>query len=85
MPKYKFRAETASDVYRLGEILGFRVEAMSLRRPKADFADVEVELETWLTLEQLRDTMRRVKDGHVMLQTVQLPESYTGERDYTLE
>jgi hypothetical protein len=38
-----------------------------------------------LTLEQLRDIMRKVVDGHVMVQTVQPKHLYTGERDFDLE
>jgi hypothetical protein len=45
---------------------------------------VEVEVEVDLSLEELRDTMRRVVDGHVMVQTVARHNEYMGERDYDI-
>lgn len=35
-------------------------------------------------LENLRNIMRQVEDGHVMWQTVQPKHLYTGERNYKL-
>ena len=46
--------------------------------------DAVVEFEANLTLDQVRDLMRRVEDAHVGVQTVQLKEDYTGERDWNL-
>ena len=37
-----------------------------------------------LTLDELRSIMRDIPDGHVMVQTVQPKDRYTGERDFHL-
>lgn len=37
-----------------------------------------------LTLDQLRDIMRDIPDGHVMVQTVQPKDRFTGERNFDL-
>ena len=36
------------------------------------------------TLDQVREVLRKVPDGHVALQTVQLLELYTGLRDFSI-
>ena len=80
---YRFRAECQHDVDELRCLLGARLDriTMTIEPP---FPDVEVELEIGLSLEELRDEMRRVVDGHVMVQTLARSEEYTGERDYKL-
>jgi hypothetical protein len=51
----------------------------------AGFPDVEVELEAHATLEAIRNVMRDVEDGHVMVQTLQACPlaKNTLERDYS--
>ena len=34
-----------------------------------------------MSINELKDLMRKVEDGHVMVQTVALEEKYTGERN----
>ena len=46
------------------------------------FPDCEVKFTTSLSLERLRDILAGIVDGHVMLETVELLEDYTGERKY---
>ena len=38
-----------------------------------------------MSIDDLRNEMRTIPDGHVMIQTVALAEDYTGERNYKLE
>jgi hypothetical protein len=80
---YRFRAECQPDVDELRRLLGAKYDRITMTQ-WPPFPDVEVELEIGLSLEELRDVMRRVVDGHVMVQTVARSEEYTGERDYKL-
>ncbi|MCW5549165.1 MAG: hypothetical protein KIT44_09395 [Opitutaceae bacterium] len=82
---FRFRADSFHDVTDLlielpaGEMTHLiRVETA----PRQD-CFCQITLKT-LSLDQLRDLMRRVLDGQVMLQTVQPWQSYTGKRDYNL-
>ncbi|HBO5514620.1 TPA: hypothetical protein L4559_003515 [Pseudomonas aeruginosa] len=83
---FSFRAEGENDVVQFlaaTEACGFTVQ--SSVQPDADgLPDVDVEIQTSATLEQLRDVLRKQEDSHVMLQTLrQLPlELNSLERDY---
>jgi len=46
-----------------------------------EFPDVEVWAQSAMEIEELRDYMRMVDDGHVMVQTLNYTFLYTGERD----
>lgn len=71
-PVYSFRAEAQCDVIRLLHLLDvehdqrFDVERWQL----ADMFGGDVEIRAQIELEELRALMRRVPDGHVMLQTL---------------
>jgi hypothetical protein len=80
---YRFRAECQDDVDELRRLLGAKFGRITITN-SPPFPDVEVELRIGLSLEELRDVMRRVVDGHVMVQTVARTAEYTGERDYDL-
>jgi CHAT domain len=80
---YRFRAECQADVDELRRILGTKIDKITIVN-SPPFPDVEIEVEVDLSLEELRDTMRRVADGHVMVQTVARNSEYTGERDYDI-
>ena len=82
---YRWRSECPADDQELlsrlplGEMLKFE----SLREsPRPDTVN-EITVRT-LTLEQLRTIMRAMPDGHVMVQTVQPKDIYTGDRNYDL-
>lgn len=79
---YRFRAECNHDVEELMKLIGKNI--MSITRTRGALPDTYVEFSTSLSLAQIRNAMRKVVDGHVMLQTVALKEDYTGERDYDL-
>lgn len=80
---YRFRAECQVDVDKLRQILGRSIDKITIVN-SSPFPDVELEIEVNLSLEELRDAMRQVVDGHVMVQTVARKEKYTGERNYDL-
>lgn len=80
---FRFRAECEHDVDELRKILRNRVRKI-LKINESPFPDMEVEIYANLSLEELRDAMRKVEDGHVMVQTVALQDKYTGERNYLL-
>ena len=79
---YKFRSECAHDVDELRKLMGGDI--LSIQTQQQYFPDNDVDLITALELEDVRNFMRQVVDGHVMLQTVQYYYDYTGERDYEL-
>ncbi len=84
MSIYRFRAEVRSDADNLYRNIADKVEYVTMTI-KPPFPDVEVEIETDMSLNDLRDEMRAVPDGHVMLQTVATKNKYTGERDFSLK
>jgi len=57
------------------------------QRPVGTYPDVEVELESPVSIDVLRNVMRGVVDGHVMLQTLRecRLKDNSLERDYDLE
>lgn len=78
---YRFRAETYQDVFNLVNVLRPQRKLVNCAvQFHPLFPDVEVLLTVQCTLDELRNSMRQVEDGHVMLQTVNYPEAYTGER-----
>jgi hypothetical protein len=81
--RFRFRAECEHDVNELRRLLGVNQNKFTIMNTPP-FPDVEVELVIALSLEELRDVMRQVDDGHVMVQTVAQSRDYTGERNYQL-
>lgn len=84
---FTFRAECRCDVQRLLRVIPWRDISGIFSMPDVavtlpDVA-VTIGLRGW-TLDKLRDAIRLVPEGHVMLQTVQPSRLYTGERDYDL-
>ena len=51
---------------------------------RQNFLDAELVFASRHSLEDIREHWRMVPDLHVMIQTVQKVENYTGERDYSL-
>ena len=88
MAIFSFRAECQHDVDQLCQALDSAGVSHSMRiKPVGEFPDREVELETNAALEAIRNAMRGVMDGHVMVQTLRAcPLSKnTLERNYDLE
>ncbi len=67
-----FRAETQTDVDRLQDAVvraGFTTMVAS-EQTTAPWADVDVQMKTQASLEEVRALMATVDDGHVMAQTL---------------
>lgn len=81
---YKFRAECMSDAFSfLSNLWSGCLFRWARIEKDSQFPFVEVEmkiLETDLTA--LREAMCAVADGHVMVETLNVAEAYTGERWY---
>ena len=82
---YSFRAECQADLDKLTLALRTRGIMCSMRATQdPQFPDCAVELETDATVQAIRDVMRSVEDGHVMVETLrpcQLADNSL-ERDY---
>jgi hypothetical protein len=87
--RYRLLAELWPDAFKAIEALSRRFK----RAPRAsaitvacalDSDGAEVTIDTWLSLDELRGVLREVQDGHVMVQTVQPVDLYTGARDFTV-
>lgn len=72
--KFKFKAELPPDVDELLKIIPKKEIKFIDRFPGINFIGetIVIELADSLQLEDLRNYMRQVKDGHLMVQTVQL-------------
>ena len=85
MTVYRFRAECMQDFIEFlkgsSKIIGFKKYLVT---QDGHYPDIEVELDADMPLEGLRDELRKVIDGHVMVQTIARADDYTGERDYSL-
>jgi hypothetical protein len=86
MQRFSFRAECAADVdgfRRVCDLSGL-VTAWEIHPDKSGLPDVEVDLQSTSSLKVLREAMREIKDGHVMLQTLrECPLADNSlERDY---
>jgi hypothetical protein len=69
---YSFRAECREDALYFLALL----EATSLKKimiiPDPTFPDVEVEIETKLTVKDISSALKMVEDGHVMVETLKV-------------
>jgi hypothetical protein len=86
MNSYKFRAECQSDVEALkANLQNFGTFHLSTTQMQIDgipIPDVEAELELNSDIDRVLNAMRSIPDSHVMIQTLEIAENYTGERDY---
>lgn len=84
-PSYKFRAECISDVIRLMKriINHDPIEFISIEKMECG-TDVVCTLSCGLSLEGIRLAMERVRDSHVMIETLETAENYTGNRIFNL-
>ena len=80
MRKFKLRFEAQVD---LALLIVCASERTDVRLIIIRLDKDEAVLKTDQTLVGLRNLIRKVPDGHVMLQTVAPVKNYTGERDYT--
>jgi len=78
---FKFRAECMSDV----DIFRSDIKDKILKITMEIFPplpDVVVQIETNISLEKIKIIMSKIRDGHVMLETIARKEEYTGNRKY---
>lgn len=88
MAFFSFRAECPIDVQLFqSACANASLTVLLTNYPDGEFPDVDVEMESAASLETLRDVMRGVEDGHVMLQTLRecCLEDNSLSRDYELE
>jgi hypothetical protein len=85
IPTYMFRAECLEDVLKLLKRLhpACPVQAFEFKRIPG-FPDLTCRITCDISLGDLRLFMERVRDGHVMEQTVEVPEKFTGKRNFEL-
>ena len=83
MSIYRFRAECSVDFDELYRTIWRKVKYATITI-EPPFPDVEVEIETDMSLDDLRDELRAVPDGHVMLESSATSNEYTGDRDISL-
>lgn len=88
MNTFSFRAECLADVNHfctLCDIAALGVDTRVLYDTYPGYPDVMVEVQTTATLEELEAVLRKVPDGHAMLQTlgVGCANKNPGIRDYT--
>jgi hypothetical protein len=83
MMKYKLRAECSNDVAQFIMNAHSQMTKFKMQKDK-ELPDIEFEFETELALDEIIMTLQDIDDSHVMYQTVQPIEKYTGERDYDL-
>lgn len=78
LKKYKLRAECLDDLIKLDE------KQKNLQFVDIDFKegfpDCELTFKSELRIDELKHILMTIEDGHVMVETLQLEENYTGER-----
>lgn len=78
---YKLRAECSEDVFNFINASGGRIMLFKLIKDDSVIPDVKFEFETSMELSEVIKILRGIDDSHVMYQTVQLKENYTGVRN----
>ena len=84
MNVYKFRAECDADVDNLMRLLieaGY-ITSCLINKEDITVPDIEVSLISEISIDDLRYYMKQIEDSHVMIQTLNTCDKYTGERDY---
>lgn len=81
---YKLRAEIPKDVDALIKRLRLPPSAY-VRTGTTLFDGFELEFSSSLTVDELLSEIETIEDGHVMAETLEPVELYTGEREYGRE
>jgi hypothetical protein len=87
--KYGFRAEFLYDIIEFQNNLMsnklYKYNGWNLNYSRHNiFPDVDCELEIDLEIYQVREIMRLQTDSHVMTQSINDYENYTGDRDFSI-
>lgn len=92
MTRFKFRAECTIDIIQF--IIAAKDAGIDIHNPNhrimnidgTPLPDAEFQFDTKTgTLDKIIDVMKGMEDAHVMYQTVQPIDTYTGERDFDIE
>ena len=81
MMNFKFRSECFHDILEFMKLHGEHIGKISIQRNES-FPDCECTLSSNLDRGELLEKLRDVTDGHVMVETLEEEENYTGIRDY---
>lgn len=76
---YKMRAEGVNDVFEFVRAMGRNIKKYRIIG-NTIIPDVEFEFETKKSLHIVLNTLRRIPDSHVMIETVKPISEYTGVR-----
>lgn len=80
---YKLRAECQDDWNSVKNPLGVvKCNIEYTEFEGVQLPDVEVEFESAMTLDQIREIMGKFEDSHVMIESLNYSHLYTGERWY---
>lgn len=79
MKTYKMRAEMESDILKF--VLKAKDRNILITFRIVGKTDPRVTFKTTKSLQEIRNIIKTIKDGHVMYETVKLLKEYTGERN----
>lgn len=79
--RYKFRAECFPDVYNFVIALDQQPDSLSIKFQQSA-ADVTAIVETHFELSEIKRRIKNVPSCHVIFQTIEREEDYTGERKH---
>lgn len=83
--EYKFRAECITDIFRvLPQFKEWQFKEWQFVDFDPDPCNPVFTFESILNRNEIIDRMREIEDSHVMMQTIQPTEEYTGERDFDI-
>lgn len=80
MKTYKCRAEVVQDVLGILYLAPQLFYDFSVKRMGEYIPDVEFEFTSGYNLNQIAELFFKIPDTHVMIDTLELKENYTGER-----
>ena len=82
MYRYKLRAECHNDIVLLVRALGTNHSMIMLNALQKGITDEEYTFDSLLTKEEIKKELLKIPDSHVMYETFEFHEKYTGERRY---
>jgi hypothetical protein len=83
--EYKLRAECRDDIKHFEGYAGNKISDIIIRHCDQHIPDHTIVFKSKLSIDALHKIIRKVSDGHIMLQTLNLKEKYTGKRNMDIE
>jgi hypothetical protein len=77
---YQLRAECSEDVINFLDVTQSQLTQFTMYRPNPDLPDVILIFQTTLELDKIRFTIKDIGNAHVMNETVDYIDQYTGIR-----